>query len=119
MSFLNAMQERYTTKKYDNTKKIASEKIEELKEILLLSPSSINSQPWKFTFVSDITTKKKFAEASFFNAPKIEECDTLVIFSRIDSVKKFEKQIAETLPEGAVGYYNGFLKPLPEEEIKS
>ncbi|QNM86562.1 nitroreductase family protein [Polaribacter pectinis] len=119
MSFLNAMQERYTTKKYDNTQKIASEKIEELKEILLLSPSSINSQPWKFTFVSDITTKKKFAEASFFNASKIEECDTLVIFSRIDSVEKFEKQIAETLPEGAVGYYNGFLKPLPEEEIKS
>ncbi|QOD61600.1 nitroreductase family protein [Polaribacter haliotis] len=119
MSFLTAMQERYTTKKYDNSKKISSEKIAELKEILRLSPSSINSQPWKFTFVSDIETKKKFAEASFFNAPKIEDCDTLVVFSRIDNINAFEKQINDNLPEGAVGYYNNFLKEKPASEIKS
>ena len=47
------MEQRYTTKKYDVSKKIENQKIEELKEILRLSPSSINSQPWKFTFVSD------------------------------------------------------------------
>ena len=60
MSFINAMQERYTTKVYDETKKIDPKHIEELKESLRLSPSSINSQPWKFTFVSDqdtITTR--------------------------------------------------------------
>ncbi|QTE22969.1 nitroreductase family protein [Polaribacter cellanae] len=119
MSFLTAMQERYTTKKYDNTKKIDSEKIAELKEILRLSPSSINSQPWKFTFVSDTKTKKKFAEASFFNAPKITQCDTLVVFSRIDNIDAFEKQINNNLPEGAVGYYNNFLKDKPANEIKS
>ncbi|MEL6561443.1 MAG: winged helix-turn-helix transcriptional regulator [Bacteroidota bacterium] len=62
MSFLTSMQQRYTTKKYDSSAKIAAAEIAELKEILRLSPSSINSQPWKFTFVSDTATKKALEE---------------------------------------------------------
>ena len=50
---LQLMKERYTTKKYDVSKKINFNIIEELKQILHLTPSSINSQPWKFHFVSD------------------------------------------------------------------
>ncbi|NHN25932.1 NAD(P)H-dependent oxidoreductase [Flavobacterium jejuense] len=118
MSFISAMQERYTTKKYDATKKIESEKIDQLKEIVRLSPSSINSQPWKFSFISNEETKKKLAKASLFNDNKVLHCDTLVVFSRIDNLDAFEKQIEETLPEGAVGYYKQFIKPLPEIEIK-
>ena len=55
MIFLDAMLSRYTTKVYDHTKKINDQSIENLKEILRLSPSSINSLPWKFTFVRDQT----------------------------------------------------------------
>ncbi|WP_420603130.1 nitroreductase family protein [Flagellimonas sp.] len=119
MSFLNTMQGRYTTKKYNASKKIDSAQLEELKEIVRLSPSSINSQPWKFTFVRDIETKTKLAKASFFNEQKVLDCDTLVVFSRIDAIPLFEKQIEETLPEGAVGYYKQFLKPQPKEQIKA
>ncbi|WP_165395960.1 NAD(P)H-dependent oxidoreductase [Flavobacterium sp. J27] len=119
MSFIAAIQERYTTKKYDASKKIEKDTLDQLKEIVRLSPSSINSQPWKFTFVSDEKTKNELAKASFFNDTKVINCDTLVIFSRIDSIAEFEKQIQATLPEGAVGYYNQFIKPLPEAEIKA
>ena len=119
MSFLKSMQERYTTKAYNSSEKISLNKIEELKEILQLSPSSINSQPWKFLFVSDHKTKDDLAKASFFNDVKIDNCDSVVVFSRINSLPLFEKQIAETLPARAVAYYNQFLKPLPEEQIKA
>ena len=119
MSFIKSMQERYTTKVYDDSKKIDTDNIEALKEILRLSPSSINSQPWKFSFITNPETKNKLAKASFFNEKKVINCDTLVVFSRIDSVELFEKQISETLPEGAVGYFNQFLKPLEEEKIKA
>ena len=119
MSFINSMKERYTTKKYDHTIKIDPLKIQELKEILCLSPSSINSQPWKFTFISDKETKKNLANASLFNDKKIVDCDTLVVFSRIDNISFFEKQINEELPEGSVGYYNQFIKTKSEIEIKS
>ena len=119
MSFIQSMKERYTVKLYDNTKKINDQQIEELKEVLQLSPSSINSQPWKFSFVRDAETKAKLAAASFFNKEKIEDCDTLVVFNAIDDVAFFEKQINDNLPEGAVGYYNGFLKPEGEHYIKN
>jgi nitroreductase/dihydropteridine reductase len=118
MSFLQKMQQRYTTKKYDANKKIDTAKLEALKEILQLSPSSINSQPWKFTFVSDTKTKAELAKASLFNEKKILDCHTLVVFSSISNLSLFEQQIKEELPEGAVGYYNQFIKPLPETTIK-
>lgn len=119
MSFLNIAKSRYTTKKYNSNEKITDEKIQQLKEILHLSPSSINSQPWKFTFISDEKIKSKLAAVSYFNEQKINEASHLVVFSAIDDIEKFETQIHQNLPEGAVGYYNQFIKINSETEIKS
>lgn len=119
MNFLNIVKNRYTTKKYNSKEKISDEKIRELQEILQLSPSSINSQPWKFTFISDEKIKSKLAAASYFNEQKINEASHLVVFSAIDDIEEFEKQIYQNLPEGAIGYYNQFIKINPETEIKS
>ncbi|WP_298319128.1 nitroreductase family protein [uncultured Aquimarina sp.] len=119
MSFLESMQNRYTTKKYDPAKKIERSKIQELKEILHLSPSSINSQPWKFTFVSDNDTKQKLAKVSWLNTNKVLESDTVVVFSRINNIDLFEKQIENELHEGAVNYYKEFIKPQTKEQIKA
>ncbi|NMH89673.1 nitroreductase family protein [Flavivirga algicola] len=119
MSFIEAMQHRYTTKKYDASKKIENQKIEALKKILHLSPSSINSQPWKFTFVSDSDIKKKLSEVSWLNTNKVLDSDTVVVFSRINNIALFEKQIEEGLPKGAVDYYKEFIKPQSEEQIKA
>jgi len=118
MNFLSIAKNRYTTKKYNSEKKITPEKIEQLKEILRLSPSSINSQPWKFTFISDKNLKDRLAEASYFNEHRVKDASQLVVFSVIDDIQKFEKQI-QNLPEGNVAYYNHNLKSKPEEEIKS
>jgi len=117
MSFIEAMQQRYTTKKYDAAKKIDAQKKEELKSVLHLSPSSINSQPWKFTFVSDPATKENLSKASAFNATKILDCDTVVVFSRINNIPMFEQQIERELPQGAVDYYRNFIQPQGEEQI--
>ena len=119
MSFLTAMQQRYTTKKYNPSKKIASDQKDALKEILRLSPSSINSQPWKFTFVSDTETKEKLSKVSWLNTEKVTDSDTVVVFSRIDDTELFEAQIEAELPKGAVDYYKEFIKPKPEAEIKA
>lgn len=118
MSFITSMQQRYTTKKYDPTKKIDNEKIEELKQILQLSPSSINSQPWKFTFVSDQKTKEKLSKVSWVNNEKVINCDTLIVLSRVDNIEAFENRIKEELPEGAVTYFNQFIKTKPEHAVK-
>jgi nitroreductase / dihydropteridine reductase len=119
MSISELAKNRYTTKKYDPNRKVSEMEIEQLKEILRLSPSSINSQPWNFFFVSDEKTKRELASVSYFNEQKINESSHLVVFSAIDNVEKFEAQINEYLPEGSVGYYKTYIKTKPETEIKA
>lgn len=119
MSFLEIAKSRYTTKKYNPNLKISEEKLEQLKEILRLSPSSINSQPWKFYIVSDENIKRELACFSYFNEERINQASHLVVFSVIDEIEKFEEQIQQNLPQGAVDYYNTFVKPNSEAEIKS
>lgn len=118
MSFLEKMQKRYTVKKYDSQVKVDPEKINELKAILNLSPSSINSQPWNFVFINDQQTKEKLSEISYHNKEKVIECSDLIVFQVLKNVEDFEKQIHENLPEGAVGYYNSMVKPKGDLEIK-
>lgn len=119
MSFLNNAESRYATKKYDSNRQIPDEKIRELKKILRLSPSSIDSQPWRFIFVADRKVKKELADVSYFNEHKISEASLLVVFCAIDDLTKFEEQITRNLSEVAVTYYMEHIKPLPEFEIKS
>lgn len=115
MDFKTIAEKRYTTKKYDSSRKISNSQIEDLKHILKLSPSSINSQPWLFTFISDEQVKNDLADASFFNAPKIKDASHLVVFSVMDDLNNFEKHVEENLAEGAVKYYKTFVKDQPSE----
>lgn len=98
---------------------MSEEQIQKLKEILRLSPSSINGQPWNFIFVSNEKIKNQLAEVSYFNEQKIKEASHLVVFAVVDDLEIFEKQIKAHLPKGAVDYYNSIIKPQPENVIKS
>lgn len=115
MSFLEAMKNRYTTKVYDKDLYIHREKIEQLKEILRLSPSSINSQPWKFVFIEDTELKKQLSEKAFYNRPKVENANLLIVFM-VKSVDLFEKEMASYLPEPALNYYKLHIKELSKKE---
>ncbi|CEN34359.1 NAD(P)H-dependent oxidoreductase [Capnocytophaga cynodegmi] len=117
MNFLDLAKNRYTTKIYQN-KKISEEKINDLKEILRLAPSSINSQPWRFIFVSDENKKQELAKVSFFNESKINNASHLVVFLGFDDLEKFESQIRKCLPEGQINYYLQNVKPKGEEVTK-
>ncbi len=119
MNFLNIVENRYTTKAYDATKSIPATKIEDLKKILNLSPSSINSQPWKFTIVSRGKVKDALAEQSLFNEARVKDASHLIVFSVVNNIAFFENQINANLPQGALGYYKQFVKPLGESQIKN
>ena len=45
--------------------------------------------------------------------------DLLVVFSVIDDIALFEKQIEQNLPQGAINYYKQFMQPQAEENIES
>ncbi|RXM37812.1 NAD(P)H-dependent oxidoreductase [Chryseobacterium sp. CH21] len=119
MNFLDKMKNRYTVKKYNPQVKISEEQITTLQEILNLSPSSINSQPWNFVFVNDPELKKQLGDKSYFNKEKVLDSSHIIVFQVIKNVENFEKQIEENLPEGSVNYYRTMVKPKGEEAIKS
>lgn len=118
MNFKKLAENRYSTKQYDTTKKVSEKLIQELKEILILSPSSVNSQPWKFTFVSNEKTKNKLSKVSFHNESKIQEASHLVVFSVIDNLNVFEKQIEKSLPKEKIKLLKSHVATLSEEEVK-
>lgn len=119
MNFLEKMKSRYTVKKYNSQGKIDKEQVQTLKEILHLSPSSINSQPWNFVFINNPEIKEQLAEVSYFNKEKVLDSSYLIVFQVIKNPEDFEKQIEANLPEGSVNYYKTFVKPKGETEIKS
>lgn len=120
MNFLDLARRRYATKKYNPIKKISSEQIDELKEIIRLSPSSINSQPWKFTFVTSEDVKSELASQSYMNEQSINDVGLLVVFSVMEEIKHFEKRNISILPEGwRTGFYEPMIKSNGDAAVKS
>ncbi|MDR0273791.1 MAG: oxygen-insensitive NAD(P)H nitroreductase [Burkholderiaceae bacterium] len=72
---LSIARARHTAKAYDPARKIAAPLIEQLRELVRLAPSSINSQPWHFAVASTDEGKARIAKAAHglhaYNAPKI------------------------------------------------
>lgn len=66
---------RYAAKAYDPTRKIPAPLVEQLRTLLRLSPSSVNSQPWHFVVAATDEGKARIAKATHgpyaYNAPKI------------------------------------------------
>lgn len=74
---LELMQKRYTTKHYDETRRVSDETMEKLLEVLRLSPSSVNCQLWHFYLVDSKSAIEKLLPAvpdfniERFKAPQI------------------------------------------------
>lgn len=120
LNFLDLAKRRYATKKYDATKKISAAQIEELKAIIRLSPSSINSQPWKFTFVTNEKVKAELAAQSYTNENSINEVGLVVVFSVMEDIEHFEARNISILPEGWIkGFYEPLVRARGEQATKS
>ena len=119
MNILELIQKRYTAKHYQPDKAIPQDKIEDLKEILRLTPSSINIQPWKFTFVQNPEMKAKLASVSMHNTEKINQAHLLVVFSVADDLDAFQKVVDAELPAARRDWYNKIKASTPEADLKT
>jgi len=80
LQLVAALNWRYATKKFDPTKKIPASDWDALEQSLVLAPSSIGLQPWKFFVVTDAEMKKRLMEASY-RQPQVVECSHFVAFT--------------------------------------
>ncbi|SBS30366.1 Major NAD(P)H-flavin oxidoreductase [Marinomonas spartinae] len=96
---------RYTTKHYDPTKRISQEDLDVIYEALRLSPSSINSQPWKFIVIESDEAKQRmhdsFANKFQFNQKHAKAASHIILFAhkthytREDFAKVVDKGIQD------------------------
>lgn len=118
MNFLKLAQTRYTTKAY-NGARIAEQTLDQLKEILRLAPSSINSQPWEFVFVDGQHKDEVFAPLSLINEVRVRQASHVVIFRVLDSVARFEEQAPSYISEGGRAFYSKYIKSQGEGHVQS
>jgi nitroreductase len=70
---------RYSTKKYDTTKKISAEDFNTIKESLRLSPSSYGLQPLKYIVIENKELREELKVHSF-NQSQITDASHIIVF---------------------------------------
>lgn len=107
MNIKHILETRYSTKKFDPSKKIATADFEQIKTALRNSPSSVNIQPWHFVIADDEAGKAhvaKSAKAFPFNIAKITDASHVVVFAtRLHADEQFLVDILEQ--EDKEGWY--------------
>ncbi|SQI32788.1 Oxygen-insensitive NAD(P)H nitroreductase [Providencia alcalifaciens] len=83
MNLTNILNSRYATKSFDPNKIIPDEILVQIKELLQLSPSSVNVQPWHFLLASSPEAKQKIINATAggysFNEEKIRNASHVIV----------------------------------------
>ena len=64
MDIVKIAQTRYSTKKFDASRRIPDDVMVQVKALLRLSPSSVNSQPWHFIISGSEQGKARIAKAA-------------------------------------------------------
>ena len=91
---------RYATKHFNESKKISSEDLSDLKEAVRLTASSYGLQPYEVFIIEDQKVKEKLRAAAF-NQPQLTEASQIFVFAAYTEVKEeyikdYMQNIAET-----------------------
>lgn len=91
---------RHTAKAFDPARKISEENLAKIKELLRLSPSSTNAQPWHFVIAASEEAKARLARATErlypFNSGTILNASHVVVFcSRLEIGPDFLQRVLD------------------------
>lgn len=87
MHYIEALQSRYSVKKFDKDQKIATEKLHSILEAGKLSASSLGLQPYKIWVVESPEIKEKLIPA-FYNPSQISTCSHLIVLITKKNLEK-------------------------------
>lgn len=94
MDILETLRTRYSTKAFDSSKSLTEEQITQLEDLLQLSPSSTNIQPWHFVLATTKEGKQRITKGTqgffSFNESKVLDASAVVIFaSKVDLTEEY------------------------------
>lgn len=90
---------RYATRKFDAQRKIPAPEWHALEQSLVLAPSSIGLQPWKFYVITDPKLKERLMPAAWHQV-QVVDCSHFVVFTvrkdlGADHVDRHVRRMAE------------------------
>ncbi|MDX1348119.1 MAG: oxygen-insensitive NAD(P)H-dependent nitroreductase NfsB [Thiomicrorhabdus chilensis] len=84
MNLIEVAKKRYATKKFDSGRSIPQEVFKQIKGLLQLSPSSVNSQPWHFIIADSEAGKKRLSRGTqgvySANEAKVLDASHVILF---------------------------------------
>ena len=119
MDIIKLLQSRYTTKVYDPSFRLSEEELATIKEVLRLSPSSINSQPWAFELIEDEALKSVLAEESRSNLERVKQASLLIVFYTYRDVETFIKERIDTQEAPVQTYFHNYVASQGREAIQT
>lgn len=115
-TFLENLNWRYATKKFDSAKKISTEDFNILKEAIRLSSSSYGLQPYKVLIIESPELRAKIQPAAWGQSQIVDASHLLIFANQTNltdaDIDSFLKKTAETreIPETALSGYGDFMK---------
>lgn len=107
---LELMQTRYTTKHYDETRRVSDKDMEVLTEVLRLSPSSVNCQLWHFYLLDTKEAIQKLLPAvPDFNSERFKAPQLIIFTIPLTVDEAYWDNLYEQ--EKADGRYVGWTSP--------
>lgn len=117
MDILELMRTRYTTKHYDPSRRVNDQDMDTLLEVLRLSPSSTNIQPWKFYVIDTPEMKEKIMPAvKDFNFERMQAPQLIIFTVPTCFCEEFFEELYRQ--EEADGRYTGWKSPERPDVIR-
>lgn len=115
MSLVDKLNWRYATKKFDSTKKIAADKLQNILDAAQLAPSSLGLQHYRVLVVEDPAVRAQLREVAY-GQPQITDASQLIVFAAETNInedfgKKYIDNVAATrnIPREALGGFEGMV----------
>ena len=99
MSLVDKLNWRYATKKFDHTKKLSSEQLDQLMKAVQLSPSSAGLQSYKILVVEDPEIRKQLREAAHGQAQLTDASQVIVFASETNLDEAYVKHFIDFVAE--------------------
>ncbi len=115
-TYIESLQWRYATKKFDATKKISDKDLKILLESMRLTASSYGLQPYHIFVITDDDIRKKLQPASWGQSQIVDASHLLVLANKteVDAtwIDKYLSNVSETrdIPLEALNDYSNFMK---------
>lgn len=106
MSFLSQLNWRYSTKKFDTTKKVSEENLGKILEAMRLAPTSYGMQPYHFYVITN-QTKKDAIEAAAYHQPQVWSSSHLLVMCARNDLMALKDEYFDALSGGVTGVREG------------